>query len=121
MLNVKNPLQFNYKYLGVTLNRNLHFEDHIERVRKIVIFYRGRLSAMLGLDRDLELSTIAKYMKDVSKRIFDITESQPNALLRSAASYEVQTYHLIHRSRKVFIDPPNALTAKVESRRNTHD
>ncbi|GBP66255.1 hypothetical protein EVAR_41050_1 [Eumeta japonica] len=31
------------------------------------------------LHRDLEFPTIAKYMKDVSKRFFDIAESHPSA------------------------------------------
>ncbi|GBP27596.1 hypothetical protein EVAR_102848_1 [Eumeta japonica] len=33
---------------GVTLERNLHFKDHIERIRKNAFFYRCRLGAMLG-------------------------------------------------------------------------
>ncbi|GBP70399.1 hypothetical protein EVAR_45666_1 [Eumeta japonica] len=48
MLNANIPRQRNYKYLGVTLDKNLHFRDHIERVRKTAIFYRARLEAMLG-------------------------------------------------------------------------
>ncbi|GBP32568.1 Probable RNA-directed DNA polymerase from transposon X-element [Eumeta japonica] len=65
------------------------------------------------LHRDLELLTIAIYIKDVSKSFFDIAESHPNAPLHSAASYEAQPYHLNRRPRSVFIDPPDALTAKV--------
>ncbi|GBP83099.1 Probable RNA-directed DNA polymerase from transposon X-element [Eumeta japonica] len=34
------------------------------------------------LHRDLELPTISKYMKDASKRFFDIAGSHPNALTR---------------------------------------
>ncbi|GBP31629.1 hypothetical protein EVAR_84075_1 [Eumeta japonica] len=67
------------------------------------------------LYRDLELPTITKYMKDVPKRFFDIAESHPNVLLRSAASHETQSYHLIRRPRNVLIDPPDALTAKGQS------
>ncbi|GBP48369.1 RNA-directed DNA polymerase from mobile element jockey [Eumeta japonica] len=158
-------------YLGVMLNRNLYFKNHIECVRKIVIFYRGCPGAMLGgksklllcnkrtmcirtvmtyaspvfthavpealnslqviqnkccrvargahwcvwnsvLHRDLELPTVAKYMKDVSKRLFDIVESYPNEFFCSAASYEAQPYHPIRRPRNVLIDPPDTLTAK---------
>ncbi|GBP84371.1 RNA-directed DNA polymerase from mobile element jockey [Eumeta japonica] len=33
------PWQHTYKYLGITLDRNLHFRDHIKRVRKTAIFY----------------------------------------------------------------------------------
>ncbi|GBP67352.1 hypothetical protein EVAR_51423_1 [Eumeta japonica] len=38
--------------------------------------------------RDLELPTISKYMKDASKRFFDIAGSHPNALLRAAVDYQ---------------------------------
>ncbi|GBP20944.1 RNA-directed DNA polymerase from mobile element jockey [Eumeta japonica] len=134
MLNAKIPWQFNYKCLGVTLDRNHRFKHHIERVRRIAISFRSRLDAMLGrksklslrnkrtihkmyvrtamtyaslvfahaapkalnsflviqnkyrrvatdalwcvqnsvLHRDLEILTIAKYMKEVSKRFFNI-------------------------------------------------
>ncbi|GBP78855.1 hypothetical protein EVAR_81117_1 [Eumeta japonica] len=37
---------------------------------------------------DLELPTISKYMKDASKRFFDIAGSHPNALLRAAVDYQ---------------------------------
>ncbi|GBP50226.1 Probable RNA-directed DNA polymerase from transposon BS [Eumeta japonica] len=68
------------------------------------------------LYRDLELSTLVKFMKDASKRFFDIAKSHPNALLRSTASYEPsQPYHFIRRPRKILIHPPEALTAAVES------
>ncbi|GBP62982.1 Probable RNA-directed DNA polymerase from transposon BS [Eumeta japonica] len=49
------PQQFKYKYLKVTLDRNLHFKDHIERVRKTVLFYRGRSGAMLHRKSKLSL------------------------------------------------------------------
>ncbi|GBP94783.1 RNA-directed DNA polymerase from mobile element jockey [Eumeta japonica] len=39
------PWQHTYKYLGITLDRNLHFRDHIKRVRKTAIFYQSRLKA----------------------------------------------------------------------------
>ncbi|GBP31618.1 RNA-directed DNA polymerase from mobile element jockey [Eumeta japonica] len=32
------PWQHNYKYLGITLDKHLHFRDHIQRVRKLAIF-----------------------------------------------------------------------------------
>ncbi|GBP76115.1 hypothetical protein EVAR_41898_1 [Eumeta japonica] len=38
--------------------------------------------------KDLELPTISKYMKDASKRFFDIAGSHPNALLRAAVDYQ---------------------------------
>ncbi|GBP55046.1 Probable RNA-directed DNA polymerase from transposon BS [Eumeta japonica] len=143
MLNARIPWQRSYKYLGVTLDKNLHFREHIARVRKNALFYTARLGAMLGrksklsrrnkltlykmcirtvltyaspvfahaalkalyrlqviqnkfcraatdahwcvrnsiLHRDLELPTLSKYMKDASKRFFDIAGSHPNALL----------------------------------------
>ncbi|GBP56328.1 RNA-directed DNA polymerase from mobile element jockey [Eumeta japonica] len=58
------------------------------------------------LHTDLGFPTIAKYIKDVSKRFFDIVESHTNALLRSAVSYEAQPY----RSWNLLIDPSDALT-----------
>ncbi|GBP15408.1 hypothetical protein EVAR_80580_1 [Eumeta japonica] len=48
MLDAIIPWQRNYKYLGVTLDKNLHFRDHIERVRNTALFYKARLGAVLG-------------------------------------------------------------------------
>ncbi|GBP67647.1 RNA-directed DNA polymerase from mobile element jockey [Eumeta japonica] len=48
MLNAKIPWQRSYKCLGVTLDRNLLFREHIARVRKTALFYTARLGAMLG-------------------------------------------------------------------------
>ncbi|GBP85603.1 hypothetical protein EVAR_67715_1 [Eumeta japonica] len=48
MLDGNIPWQRNYIYLGVTLDKNLHFRDHIERVRNTALFYKARLGAMLG-------------------------------------------------------------------------
>ncbi|GBP97724.1 Probable RNA-directed DNA polymerase from transposon X-element [Eumeta japonica] len=45
MLDANIPWQRNYKYLGVTLDKNLHFRDHIERVRNTALFYKARLGA----------------------------------------------------------------------------
>ncbi|GBP20900.1 Probable RNA-directed DNA polymerase from transposon BS [Eumeta japonica] len=42
------PWQRNYKYLGVTLDKNLHFRDHIECVRNNAFFYKARLGVMVG-------------------------------------------------------------------------
>ncbi|GBP20502.1 RNA-directed DNA polymerase from mobile element jockey [Eumeta japonica] len=36
-----------YKYLSITLDRNLHFRDHIKRDRKTAIFCQSRLKGML--------------------------------------------------------------------------
>ncbi|GBP13807.1 RNA-directed DNA polymerase from mobile element jockey [Eumeta japonica] len=70
------------------------------------------------LHRDLELPTISKYMKDASKRFFDIAGSHPNALLRATVNYEPPHFrHFIRRPRNVLNDPPDVLTAAVESYR----
>ncbi|GBP20936.1 hypothetical protein EVAR_9505_1 [Eumeta japonica] len=67
------------------------------------------------LDRDLELPTISKYMKGASKRFFDIVGSHPNAFLRAAVDYEPPpSTHFIH-------NPPEALTAAVESLNDVND
>ncbi|GBP37834.1 hypothetical protein EVAR_21677_1 [Eumeta japonica] len=69
-----------------------------------------------GGPRDLELPTTAKFMKDVSKRFFDIAESHSNALFCSAAFYQPpRPYHFIRRPWNVLTDPPDVLTAAVES------
>ncbi|GBP30474.1 RNA-directed DNA polymerase from mobile element jockey [Eumeta japonica] len=170
MLNARIPWQRSYKYLGVTLDKNLHFREHIARVRKNALFYTARLGAILGrksklsrrnkrtlykmcirtvmmyacpvfahaapkalyrlqviqnkfcraatdahwcvrnsiLHRDLELPILPKYMKDASKRFFDIAGSHPNALLRAAVDYQPPPpTHFIRRPRNLLIDPPD--------------
>ncbi|GBP85639.1 Probable RNA-directed DNA polymerase from transposon X-element [Eumeta japonica] len=64
------------------------------------------------LHSDLELPTVFKYMKNGSKRFFDIAGSHPNALPPT---------HLIRRTRNVLTDPPDALTAAVESLNDVND
>ncbi|GBP67600.1 RNA-directed DNA polymerase from mobile element jockey [Eumeta japonica] len=106
------PWQHNYKYLGITLDRNLHFRDHIKRVRKTAIFYMSRLKV---LHRDLDIPSIAKYMKDASERFFSIAETHSNPLLSAAVSYEAPPpYHFIRRPRNALADPPDDFTAEVE-------
>ncbi|GBP39834.1 hypothetical protein EVAR_29064_1 [Eumeta japonica] len=71
--------------------------------------------------KDLELPTISKYMKDASKRFFDIAGSHPNAF-RAAVDYQPpHPTHLIRRPRNVLTDPPDALTAAVESLNDVND
>ncbi|GBP55988.1 hypothetical protein EVAR_97409_1 [Eumeta japonica] len=66
--------------------------------------------------RDLELPTIAKFMKDASKRFFDIAGSHSNVLLRSSIDYEPpHRHHFIRRPCNVLTDPPDALTAAVNN------
>ncbi|GBP91913.1 Probable RNA-directed DNA polymerase from transposon BS [Eumeta japonica] len=184
MLNARISWQRSYKYLGVTLDKTLHFRVHIARVRKNALFYTARLGAMLGrksklsrrnkrtlyktcirtvmtyaspvfahadskvlyrlqvvqnkfcraatdahwcvrnsiLHRDMELLTLTKYMKDASKRFFDIAGSHPNALLRAAVDYQPPPpTHFLCRPRNVLIDPPDALTAAVDSLNDVND
>ncbi|GBP58953.1 Probable RNA-directed DNA polymerase from transposon BS [Eumeta japonica] len=67
------------------------------------------------LHRDLELSTISKFMKDATEHFFDIASTHPNPLLVSAVSYEPPpTHHFCRRPRNVLIDPPDELTVEVE-------
>ncbi|GBP85575.1 Probable RNA-directed DNA polymerase from transposon X-element [Eumeta japonica] len=74
------------------------------------------------LHRDLELPTLSKYMKDASKRFFDIAGSHPNALLRAAVDYQPPPpTHYIRRPRNVLLDPPDALTAAVDSLNDVND
>ncbi|GBP35725.1 Luciferin 4-monooxygenase [Eumeta japonica] len=54
------------------------------------------------LHRDLELPIISQYMKDASKRFFDIAGSHLNALLRAAVDYgPPPSTHYIRRQRKL--------------------
>ncbi|GBP62931.1 Probable RNA-directed DNA polymerase from transposon X-element [Eumeta japonica] len=74
------------------------------------------------LHRDMELPTLTKYMKDASKRFFDSVGSHPNALLRPAGDYQPPPpTHFLRRPRNVLIDPPDALTAAVDSLNDIND
>ncbi|GBP14423.1 Probable RNA-directed DNA polymerase from transposon BS [Eumeta japonica] len=141
--------------VGVTFDKNLHFREHIARVRKNALFcqqgwshagrkasYRRKAHALQNvhwtvmtaatdaywcvrnsiLHRDMELPTLTKYMKDASKRFFDIAGSHPNALLRAAVDYQPPPpTHFLRRLRNVLIDPPDALTAAVDSLNDVND
>ncbi|GBP67591.1 RNA-directed DNA polymerase from mobile element jockey [Eumeta japonica] len=148
MLNARIPWQRSYKYLGVTLDRNLLFREHIARVRKTALFYTARLGAMLGRKSKLSrrnkrtiykmcIRTVMTYaspvfahaaptaldrLQDASKRFFDIAGSHPNALLRAAVDYQPPPpTHYIRRPRNVLLDPPDALTAAVDSLNDVND
>ncbi|GBP89059.1 RNA-directed DNA polymerase from mobile element jockey [Eumeta japonica] len=54
MLNARIPWQQSYKYLGVTLDRNLLFRDHIVRVKKTALSSE-QAQAMLGLEPSTQL------------------------------------------------------------------
>ncbi|GBP86546.1 Probable RNA-directed DNA polymerase from transposon BS [Eumeta japonica] len=155
--NASIPWQHNYKYLGVTLDKHLHFRDHVARVSKLTKFYQSRLYGMIGrkskmsrrnkrtlylmcirpkiqnkfcrqatdahwcvknsvLHGDLELPTINKFMKDASKRFFDMAQNHPNPLIVSAATFDgpPPAHHFLRRPRNVLLDPPDALTSEVE-------
>ncbi|GBP63362.1 hypothetical protein EVAR_56473_1 [Eumeta japonica] len=74
------------------------------------------------LHRHLELPTISKYTKNDLKRFFDLARSHPNALLRAGVDYEPPPCtHFIHKPRSIFNDPPDALTAAVESLNKVND
>ncbi|GBP55952.1 Probable RNA-directed DNA polymerase from transposon BS [Eumeta japonica] len=55
MLNQPIPWQHNYKYLGITIDKHLHFRDHIARVRKLALFYLSRLNGMIGRKSKMSL------------------------------------------------------------------
>ncbi|GBP46836.1 hypothetical protein EVAR_78536_1 [Eumeta japonica] len=108
MLDANIPRQRNYKYLGVTLDKNLHFRDHIKRVRNTALFYKARLGAMLDRKRRIEDSSTSR-------------DHIPKPL-RAAVDYQPPPpTHLIRRPRNVLTDPPDALTAAVESLNDVND
>ncbi|GBP59833.1 hypothetical protein EVAR_40217_1 [Eumeta japonica] len=72
--------------------------------------------------KGLRTPNLAKFLKDASKRFFYIAGSHPNALLHSAVDYEPpQSHHFICRPRNVLTDPPDALTAAVDSLMEVND
>ncbi|GBP37422.1 RNA-directed DNA polymerase from mobile element jockey [Eumeta japonica] len=127
-LNEPIPWQHYYKYLGITIDRHLHFKYHIARVTKFNVILL--ISAIRNdrratdapwyvknsiLHRDLELPTISKFMKDVSECFFDIANSHQNPLLVETVSYEpLPPNHFCRRPRNVLLDPPDDLTVEVE-------
>ncbi|GBP36783.1 Probable RNA-directed DNA polymerase from transposon BS [Eumeta japonica] len=141
ILNQSIPWQHNYKYLGITLDKHLHFRDHVSgpvMTYASPVFAHARPDILYDLQivqnkfcrraadapwyvknsilhRDLELPTISKYMRDASERFFDIANSHPNPLIVSAVSYEPPpSNHFCRRPRSVLLDPPDDLTVEVE-------
>ncbi|GBP16386.1 Probable RNA-directed DNA polymerase from transposon BS [Eumeta japonica] len=49
------PKQHNYKYLGVTLDKHVHFQDHVARDSKLTKFYPSRLYGMIGRKSKMSL------------------------------------------------------------------
>ncbi|GBP15838.1 hypothetical protein EVAR_94008_1 [Eumeta japonica] len=91
-------IQFKYARLGAVLGRKSKLSRRNKRTIykmciRTVMTYASPVFAHAAqkhyIDyRDLELPTISKYMKDASKRFFDIAGSHPNALLRAAVDYQ---------------------------------
>ncbi|GBP00546.1 Probable RNA-directed DNA polymerase from transposon BS [Eumeta japonica] len=116
-------IQFKYARLGAVLGR----KSKLSRLNKRTIYkmcirtvmtYASPVFAHAAQKHyiDYRTPTISKYMKDASKRFFDIAGSHLNALLRAAVDYQPpHPTHLIRRPRNVLTDPPDALTAAVES------
>ncbi|GBP13011.1 Probable RNA-directed DNA polymerase from transposon BS [Eumeta japonica] len=72
--------------------------------------------------RDLEFTTISKYMTDALKRFFDIAGSHPNVLICAMVDYEPPpSTHFIRRPRNVLNDLLDTLTAAVESLNEVND
>ncbi|GBP49013.1 RNA-directed DNA polymerase from mobile element jockey [Eumeta japonica] len=49
------PWHHKYMYLGITLDKHLHFKDHIKRVRQNAQLYLSRLSGMIGKKSKMSL------------------------------------------------------------------
>ncbi|GBP86611.1 hypothetical protein EVAR_85744_1 [Eumeta japonica] len=65
---------------------------------------------------DYRTPTISKYMKDASKRFFDIAGSHPNAFYaRWRLTINRRITHLIRRPRNVLTDPPDALQRQLKA------
>ncbi|GBP06875.1 Probable RNA-directed DNA polymerase from transposon X-element [Eumeta japonica] len=47
--------QHNYKYLGVMLDKHLHFREHVARVSKLRKFYQSRLYGTIGRTSKMSL------------------------------------------------------------------
>ncbi|GBO98417.1 Probable RNA-directed DNA polymerase from transposon X-element [Eumeta japonica] len=89
------------------------------------LFFRSRRSIFRHLARAID--EIGQWFRkwrieDASKQFFVIAESHPNALLRAAVAYQPPPpTHFIRRPRNVLIDPPDALTAAVDSLNDVND
>jgi hypothetical protein len=74
-----------------------------------------------NLHIDLELPTIAQYMKLASQRFFETASAHTNPLIRNAANYDTRLYdarnarrsRLIRRPRHVLDDPDDAITMAI--------
>ncbi|GBP03473.1 hypothetical protein EVAR_101821_1 [Eumeta japonica] len=77
-------------------------------------------AAPKALRRDLELPTLSKYMKDASKRFFDIVGSHPNALLRPAVDYQPPppTHFILRSSTLAHLLHPAAADRSRPGKRN---
>ncbi|GBP79136.1 hypothetical protein EVAR_100098_1 [Eumeta japonica] len=68
--NASIPWQHNYKYLRITLDKHLYFRDHIQRVRKLAIFYMSRLSSMIAA-ASYEASPANNFLRRPRKALLD--------------------------------------------------
>ncbi|GBP61911.1 RNA-directed DNA polymerase from mobile element jockey [Eumeta japonica] len=68
-----------YKYLGITLDKNLHCKGHIKRVRKNIQSYPLRLSGMIGKNSKMSLRNKCKLYKVCIRpvRVYAIRQSSP--------------------------------------------
>lgn len=72
----------------------------------------------LDLHYDLGLPTVAKFMKDASRRFFNNAPHHPNPLLRSAVNYVplVGVLSRLRRPRHVLTDTDDSITAALAAR-----
>ncbi|GBP95908.1 Probable RNA-directed DNA polymerase from transposon BS [Eumeta japonica] len=115
------PWQHNYKYLGITLDKHLHFRDHIQRVRKLAIFYMSRLSGMIGRKSKMSLlnkrTLYTMCIRPVMTYACPVLLTPPRLHSRpsAAASYEAPPEnHFLRRPRNALSDPPDDLTAESD-------
>ncbi|GBP10396.1 Probable RNA-directed DNA polymerase from transposon BS [Eumeta japonica] len=139
MLDANIPWQRNYKYLE-SRSIKIYTSEIISSVLEILHFSTKQGSGPCSVEKvnyldvinvpytkcalgwDLELPTISKYMRDASKRFFDIAESHPKVLLRATVDYQPpHPTHLIRRPRNVLTGPPDSLTAAIESLNDVND
>ncbi|GBP69340.1 RNA-directed DNA polymerase from mobile element jockey [Eumeta japonica] len=94
------------------------------------LFFRSRTRRSIFRHLPRAIDELGQWFRkwrieDASKRFFDIVGSHPNALLHAAVDCKPPPpSHFIRRPRNVLIDPPDALTAAVDSLidvNDTHD
>ncbi|GBP81619.1 hypothetical protein EVAR_21249_1 [Eumeta japonica] len=117
------PWQRNYKYLGVTLDKNLHFRDHIERVRNTALFYKARLGAVLGR-KGLRTPHYFQIYEGRIEAILRHRGITSHVRVRAAVDYQPpHPTHLIrHRPKLPYSTrPPLTASGRQEGREPTRD